>query len=31
MCSLSWLIFAKPKISNVKDQFADNGQLLLKF
>ncbi len=28
MCLLSWLIFAKPKISNVKDQFADNGQLL---
>ena len=24
-------LFAKPKISNVKDQFADNGQLLLKF
>ena len=24
-------LFTKPKISNVKDQFADNGQLLLKF
>ena len=24
-------LFAKPKISNVKDRFAENGQLLLKF
>ena len=24
-------LFDKPKISNVKDQFADNGQLILKF
>ncbi len=24
-------LFAKPKVSNVKDQFADKGQLLLKF
>ena len=24
-------LFAKPKISNVKDQFAPNGQLLIKF
>lgn len=31
MCLLSWLIFAKPKISNVKDQFDPNGQLLLIF
>ena len=31
MCLLSWLIFAKPKISDVKDQFDPNGQLLLKY
>ena len=24
-------LFAKPKISNVKDQFDPNGQLLVKF